>query len=313
MPDLSIVATMYRSAPYLPEFCRRATVAAADFADVEVVLVNDGSPDEAVDVALALRAADPRVVVVDLSRNFGHHKAMMTGLGHARGDLVFLLDCDLEESPEWLVPLEAERRRAGADVAYGRQAKRKGGLFERLSGAAFYRLLNALSPVPMPANVVTARVMSRRYVDALVRHRDREVFILGLWTIAGFAQVPVDVTKASKGQSTYSLARKLALLVDAVTSFSSRPLVYISCLGLGISAVSIAAACGLVAWRLTFGYFDPGWPSLIVSIWFLGGLTILSVGVIGLYVAKVFGEVKDRPYTVVRHVHGPGGDSEPRT
>ena len=300
--DLSIITTMYRSAPFVAEFHRRATAAAAAaaFGDCEVVFVNDGSPDDALAAAVAL--ADPRVVVVDLSRNFGHHKAMMTGLAHARGDLVFLIDCDLEESPEWLAEFHGEMRRTAADVVYGRQARRKGGWFERASGAAFYRLLNALADVPMPANVVTARLMTRRYVDALVAHRDREVFILGLWTIAGFDQVPVDVVKASKGHSTYSVARKVALLVNAVTSFSAKPLVLISAVGSAISAVSIVAAVGTVVARAAVR-FDAGWPSLIVSIWFLGGLTILCLGVIGLYLAKVFAEVKDRPYTVVRHVY----------
>ncbi len=303
--DLSIVTTLYRSSPYLAEFCRRATAAAdaAGFADVEVVLVNDGSPDDAADDALRLRAADPRIVLVDLSRNFGHHKAMMTGLAHAAGRLVFLIDCDLEESPEWLGPFHDRLRATGADVVFGQQATRKGGPFERWSGTLFYRGLNWLAEVPMPANAVVARLMTRRYVDALVAHRDREVYIDGLWVVTGFRQEPAAVVKAAKGRSTYTLTRKAALLANAVTSFSNKPLVLISYLGFAISAVSIVAAVVLVVLR-AFVRYDAGWPSLIVSIWFLGGLTILCLGVIGLYVAKIFSETKDRPYTVVRAVHG---------
>jgi putative glycosyltransferase len=302
--DLSIVTTLYRSSPYVREFHRRAsTAAAAALADCEFVFVNDGSPDDAADVAIALRRDDPRVVVVDLSRNFGHHKAMMTGLAHARGRLVFLIDCDLEEAPEWLGRFHHHMQGSGADVVFGQQARRRGGWFERASGTAFYRAMDRLSDQPMPPNQVVARLMTRRYVDALLAHRDHDLYIDGLWAATGFRQDAVAIEKLHKGTSSYSLPRKLALAVNAVTSFSSKPLVLISYLGVTISAVSIVAACGLVVGR-AFVRFDAGWPSLIVSIWFLGGLTILCLGVIGLYVAKIFTESKDRPYTIVRQVHG---------
>ena len=306
--DLSIVTTMYRSSPYLAEFHRRAAdaAAAAGLGDCELVFVNDGSPDDAVADTLKLRQADPRIVVVDLSRNFGHHKAMMTGLAHARGQLVFLIDCDLEESPEWLAPFHDHLRSSGADVVFGQQSRRRGGWFERVSGAAFYKAMDKLSDQPMPANAVVARLMTRRYVDALLAHRDHDLYIDGLWAATGFRQDAVPVEKSHKGSSSYSLPRKLALAVNAVTSFSSKPLVLISYLGFTISAVSIVAALGLVVGR-AFKPFDAGWPSLIVSIWFLGGLTILCLGVIGLYVAKIFTESKDRPYTIVRQVHGREG------
>ena len=169
---LSVVATLYRSAPYLREFCARAAAAAERVSpDFEIVLVNDGSPDDALAVALDIRAADPRVRVVDLSRNFGHHPAILTGLRHARGDEVFLIDCDLEEAPEWVEAFAAVRRAdPDADVVYGVQRVRRGGAFDRLAGAAFYRLFNMLSADKLPPNLVTARLMSRRFVRALLRH-----------------------------------------------------------------------------------------------------------------------------------------------
>ena len=194
-------------------------------------------------------------------------------------------------------------------MVYGQQATRKGGWFERISGDLFYRLLNWLSPEPMPRNPVMARLMTRRYVDSLTQHRDRELFFLGVLTIAGYEQVPVMVVKGSKGQTTYSLGRRISILVNAVTSFSNKPLVFIFYFGTLVSLLSLGGAAYLAIRWLFWGEYLVGWPSLIVSVWLLGGITIMSVGIIGVYLAKIFMEVKPRPYTVVRAVHR-SGDGE---
>jgi len=301
---LSIVATLYRSAPYIDEFCRRAAAAARHIApDYEIILFNDGSPDASLDVALAVLEQEPRLRIVDLARNFGHHKAMMTGLEHANGDLVFLIDSDLEEPPEALVAFAAEMERTQADVVYGVQPRRRGNVFERASGALYYALFNAVTSQRIPPNVITARLMTRRYVRALLSYRERELNIGALWAHAGFQQVPVVVEKSHKGSTTYDLRRKISHFVNSVTSFSATPLVFIFYLGVSISLFSGVFGTYLVIRRLFFGVLLQGWPSLIVSVWFLGGLTLLSVGVIGVYLAKVFSEVKQRPYTIVRAVY----------
>src|SRR5258708_35799823 len=150
------------------------TAAEAIADDVELVMVNDGSPDDSLDIALALHQADPRVVVVDLARNFGHHKALMTGLAHATGDLVFLIDSDLEEQPEDLAQLYRRFQQGECDVAYGILETRRGGFFERMPVALFFTLLKVLGDHPVPRNAFTARLMTRDYVRALLRHRDRE-------------------------------------------------------------------------------------------------------------------------------------------
>ena len=149
------------------------------------MLVNDGSPDDSLERAVALHERDPRVRVIDLSRNFGHHKAMMTGLAHARGDLVWLLDSDLEEDPELLQPFHQTLSESQADVVYGVQSERKGGAVERLSGAVFFLAFNLLSEQPIPRNVVTARLMTGRYVRSLVAHEERGTMIAGLWAATG--------------------------------------------------------------------------------------------------------------------------------
>jgi len=302
--DLSIVTTLYYSAPYLQEFYERACAAAEKVtSDYEIVFVNDGSPDESLEVVLGLCEKDERVRVIDLSRNFGHHRAIMTGLAHARGELVFLIDCDLEEEPEFLGTFHSRLKEAGADVVYGVQQTRKGGLFERLSGKLFYWTVNLLSGYAVPANLITVRLMTRRYVQSLIEHRDREIFLAGLWAITGYKQVPITVKKHDKGHSTYSFTHKISTLVNAITSSSAKPLVFIFYLGCVIVALSSTAALYLVVRRLFFGEMLAGWPSLIVSIWLLGGLTIFCLGLIGFYISKIFLETKERPYTIIREIH----------
>jgi putative glycosyltransferase len=303
---LSIVATLYRSAPHLAEFHRRAGAAAREVAgdDYEIVLVNDGSPDDSLALAVRLAEADPHVVVVDLSRNFGHHKAMMTGLEHAVGERVFLIDSDLEEEPEWLPGFARAMDEEQVDVVYGRQEERKGGWFERWSGEAYYTVLNWLTEVRHPRNIVTARLMTRRYVDALLRFRERELVISFLWVITGFQQSEKVVRKHMASETTYGLRRKITHAVNAVTSFSEAPLRMIFYIGMTIFTLSLLYALNLVVKRLFYAEVVDGWTSVMVSIWVLGGLVISFVGIIGIYLSKIFSETKQRPYTIVREVHG---------
>ncbi|MFI4941766.1 MAG: glycosyltransferase family 2 protein [Burkholderiales bacterium] len=302
--QLSVVSTLYRSAPHLTEFYDRVSREAERItSDHEIVLVNDGSPDRSLALALEIQAHDDRIRVVDLSRNFGHHKAMMTGLSYAHGELVFLIDSDLEEEPELLGRFHRELQVTGADVVFGVQEGRRGNLAERLSGRIFFWAFNLLSNDRLPANLVTVRLMTSRYVRSLLEHREHETIIAGLWAITGYQQVPLSVKKASSSETTYDLRRKLVLLVNSVTSFSDRPLVFIFYLGVAILALSSLAASYLVIRRVFFGVLLGGWPSLIVSVWMLGGLTLFCLGIVAIYLSKVFKETKGRPYTIVRQVY----------
>jgi putative glycosyltransferase len=302
---LSIVATLYHSAPHLREFHRRAS-AVAGFAgdDYEIVLVNDGSPDDSLALAVSIANSDKHVVVVDLSRNFGHHKAMMTGLKYASGDLVFLIDSDLEEEPEWLVPFSDQLTQENCDVVYGVQAQRKGNFFERWSGQIFYRLFRFLSGLNLPDNITVARLMTRRYVDALVSHGEYEIFMAGLWIITGFDQRPHTVKKHSTSKTTYSLRRKISQLVDSIVSFSNTPLVGIFTIGCIIFALSGVYTALLVANWLFLSRPPTGYTSLIASVWLLGGMIIAFIGIVGIYLSKIYSETKRRPYTIVRRVYG---------
>lgn len=301
---ISIVSTLYRSSATLDEFFRRAGTAAERIThDVEFVLVNDGSPDDSLERALKLLAADPRVVVVDLARNFGHHKAMMTGLAHATGDLVFLIDCDLEEEPELLHRFHEEMVRTGSEVVYGVQSARRGGLFERITGAVFFSIVSHLSDEPLPRNVVTARLMAKDYVAALVQHQDREFAIAHLWLITGFRQTSLVVRKHSRSPTTYSIRRRLDMAIKHVTTTSTRILRYILYSGLIISGISLFIILYYILRYTLGGVGVDGFTSIIVSVWFFGGLLTLISGVIGIYIANILSEAKRRPYTIIRKVH----------
>lgn len=301
---ISIVTTLYRSAPYVEEFHRRATEAARKITnDVELIMVNDGSPDESLDIALRVQGSNPNVVVVDLSRNFGHHKAIMTGLAYASGDLVFLIDSDLEEQPEELARFYQRFCQGDCDVVYGVQQKRRGGLLERVSGAAFFALVDTLSDRPLPRNLVTSRLMTAAYVKALVRHRDREFVISDLWAVTGFRQIPMTVAKLAGSPSTYSIWRRVDLAVKHLTTSSTRLLYLVFYTGLSIFLTSVGVVIYFLLRYLTNGIGVSGFTSQIISLWFLGGLITLILGILGIYMAGILAETKRRPYTVVRAVH----------
>lgn len=302
---LSIVATLYKSSAYLEEFHARVSKAASSItADYEIVLVNDGSPDDSLAKAIALSATDSHVVVVDLSRNFGHHKAMMTGLMHTKGAHVFLIDCDLEEPPELLSEFwVAAMADPATDVFYGVQRARKGNAFERISGGLYYTVFNALSAIKIEKNMSVVRIMTRRYVDHLIQHREHELVFVGLAALTGYQQKSIPFDKSSKGESAYTLMRKIDMVANSVVAFSNRPLVLIFYLGIAVTAMALLVVLYTLSSYLLYGGAVSGYTSLIVSLWVLGGLILSSLGVIGIYLAKMFNEVKDRPYTIVRAIH----------
>ena len=302
---LSIVATLYQSAPHIHEFHQRASAVAQELVDddYEIILVNDGSPDNSLDLAIQLAENDGHLVVVDLSRNFGHHKAMLTGLSHAKGGRVFLIDSDLEEEPEWLLKFERQIERDSCDVVYGVQSKRKGGWFERLSGWLFYKIFNILTDTKVPANMVTARLMTRRYLDALLLHEERALSIGGLYVITGFQQSPATVQKHNRSESTYSFGHKMAVMIDSVTSFSNKPLISIFYIGLIILLVAgVNVAYQIFNWAF-YASVPSGYTSVMASIWLLGGLIIMLIGIVGIYLSKVFTETKQRPTSIVRQIY----------
>ena len=303
--NLSIVTTLYNSSRYVLEFHRRISAAAQRLtSDFELVFVNDGSPDDSLAVAQRLCLADPRVKVIDLSRNYGHHRAMMSGIRHAVGARVFLIDVDLEELPEALTEfwacMEADPE---VDVVVGQLEAKTVPLLKRMTSDTFYKVFNALSPTKISDRDIVSRIMNRAYVDALCDYGEREIFFPAVWVDVGFRQRRIVATKTYDGHSTYTLRKKVVMAVDAITSFSSSPLVYIFYLGLFFSVGAALFIAYLVTRKILGGHVFLGWTSLMAVLFFIGGIIIFSIGVVGIYVSKIFMEVKGRPQTLVRRVY----------
>lgn len=306
-PSISIVSTMYRSRPFLERFLAECLEALQSIGNpsFEIVLVNDGSPDDSLDYAVNARNALPELVVVDLSRNFGHHYAMQAGLQQARGERIFLIDSDLEVSPLTLVDFKAKQDATGADVVYGYQEARKGGLFEKTSGGLFYTAFNLLSDTKIPPNLATERIMTRRYVDALLRLGDHNLFMAGMMSWAGFTQIGMPLQKKQRdGESTYTLLRRVKLMVNAVSSFSVLPLTWLFNIGISITLISFLFLAYLLGRKIFFDDTMIGYTSLMGLMALSLGITTTSMGLIGIYLGKVFSQVQNRPTYIIKDIYG---------
>jgi len=300
---LSIVTSLYNSALELEEFYQRSKQVCLRIAPEshEIILVNDGSPDSSLAIALGLRKKDNCVRVINLSKNHGHHKALMIGLRAADADLIYVLDSDLEESPEWCDLFKNELEKYKVDLVFGYQGKRRGRGTERLAGRLFYSIFNLLAGVRIHPNQTVARLMTDEYRRTLIAYGETDVFFAGLCELAGFSQLPYRVAKGSRSQTTYSFSRKVGMVLASITSFSSKPLIIMFYAGLIVSIVSMISCFSLfLVWLMKISPVS-GWVSLMLSIWLIGGLLMLFLGVIGVYLAKVFDEVKKRPYATIRH------------
>jgi putative glycosyltransferase len=302
---ISIVSTLYYSQDYLQEFCDRCVASVQKLtSNFELILVNDGSPDQSLSKALELQKKYPSITVVDLSRNFGHHRAIMTGLKHAIGDYVFLIDSDLEESPELLDQFFAEMQSKGdLDVVYGLQTKRKGTWFERISGIFFYRVLCSLTSVEYPADTFTARLMTKRYVSSVLSYQEKELDIWGVFVLTGYNQNGIVATKGFKGKSSYSLYKKIRMAIEIITNLSHRPLYFTFLLGVIATIISLVIIASLLYQKFINNIDVEGWTSILASVWLLGGLILLVLGVIGIYLSKIFLEIKNRPMTITKKVY----------
>lgn len=301
---LSIVSTLFQSEATIEEFVKRVRLAAQHFGgSYEIILVNDGSPDGSREIVLRLAQQQDDIVLIDLSRNFGQHEALFAGIQHARGELVFTIDADLEEDPAWLEPLYTKLQEDNADLVCGVQHKRKGGILERFTGACFYLIFNKLSRTEVLPNATVARVFTKRFAQVLKTYDERTIFLPGLFAYSGFKQSSIKLHKQSSNPTSYSLNRRFSLAINAITSFSSRPLQYIFAVGVFIVFLVISASIGLgISWGL-WGTHPNIATITLLSVWFFGGLIISAIGLLGFYLARVFDEVKRRPKTIIREIH----------
>jgi dolichol-phosphate mannosyltransferase len=312
---LSVVVPVFNEAAGLDALHQRLTSTLRPTGvPYEIVLVDDGSRDGSWERMADLAERDPHLVLVRLSRNFGHQIAITAGLDHASGEAVVVMDADLQDPPE-VVPRMLERWRAGYDVIYGRREKRLGeGLFKRATAAVFYRLVRRLTAVDIPADTGDFRLMSRRAVEALRSLQERNRFVRGMVAWVGFRQTAVDYVREARhaGETKYPLGKMVRFAADAIFSFSHVPLRLATGLGLTASTVAFGYAVYAILARVLGWPTVQGWASLMVAIIFLGGVQLVSLGIIGEYIGRVYDEVKARPlYLTQAVVRGDGAAPRP--
>jgi glycosyltransferase involved in cell wall biosynthesis len=307
--ELSIVAPVHNEGSGLDEFFARLVAALEPLGmTYEIICVDDGSTDDSLERLLAFRARIPNLRVIILSRNFGKDIALSAGLDHAMGAAVIPIDSDLQDPPELIAPMVA-RWREGYDVVYATRANRDGeGFVKRLTARYFYRVFDRITDVPIPRDTGDFRLIDRRVVDVLVRLPERTRFMKGLFAWVGFRQTALmfDRPARSSGSSKWSYWRLWNFALDAITSFSSLPLKVWSYLGLVISLFAFLYALFLAGLKIISGIDVPGYASIMVAVLFFGGVQLITLGVIGEYLARMYNEVKGRPLYLVRDRWGFG-------
>ncbi|HWP35535.1 MAG TPA: glycosyltransferase family 2 protein, partial [Thermodesulfobacteriota bacterium] len=307
---------MYNEAPNVDRFFERLVPVLERLGlSYEIVCVDDGSRDGTLERLLAHRRRNPAIKVLELARNFGKEIALSAGLEHACGAAVVPIDADLQDPPE-LIPELVARWREGYEVVYAIRRSRRGeSWLKRVTADAFYRVLDRLAEFPVPRNTGDFRLLDRRVVEALRRLPERTRFMKGLFAWVGFRQTAVvyDREPRHAGRTTWSYWRLWNLALEGITSFSSAPLKLASYAGLGLSLLAFFYAAFLVARTLLYGADVPGYASLMVVILFLGGVQLVTLGILGEYLGRVFIEVKGRPLYLIRETYGlePAGCEAP--
>jgi glycosyltransferase involved in cell wall biosynthesis len=301
---VSIVVPCFNEEAVLPELHRRLIAVLEQVEDMgfELVYANDGSSDHTSEILRELQASDPRVRVISLSRNFGHQIAVTAGLENASGDAVVIIDADLQDPPE-VIPEMIARWRDGYQVVYGLRAERAGETtFKIWTAKVFYRLINHLSEIEIPLDVGDFRLLDRKAVQALLSMPERDRFLRGMVSWIGLKQVGVIYDRAPRraGESKYPLMKMLRFAVDSVISFSFAPLRLAIWLGFAALAASIAGIIYALAIRLYTTDWVRGWTSIFTAVLFLGGVQLITLGIVGEYVGRIYAEVKLRPLYVVR-------------
>ena len=304
---LSIVAPCYNEESGLEEFVRRTKAVCVDLAcEYEIILVNDGSQDQTLTRATEIASQDSAIQVINLLRNFGHQAAVTAGIDLATGDAVVLIDSDLQDPPEVITEM-VDVWKNGADVAYGQRRSREGETtFKLFTAKLFYRILKGLTRSPIPEDTGDFRLMDRQVVQALRNMRERHRFIRGMVSWIGGKQIAVPYDRKARfaGETKYPFRKMLSFAVDAITSFSIVPLRLVTYLALTVIGLTIVAAIGVVVVKLIYpDYFIPGYPSIIITVVFFGGVQLLALGIIGEYMGRMYETTKARPIYIVEQVY----------
>ena len=316
MTALSIVVPCFDEEACLPVLHQRLSAAArtAVGEDYEIVLINDGSRDGTWPIMQGLAAEDPRLVAVNLSRNHGHQLALTAGLDLCRGDVVLVIDADLQDPPELLPEMIATMRREQADVVYGVRKSRAGETaFKRATAHGFYRLLSRATEVEIPVDTGDFRLISRRALNALLAMPEQARFIRGMVAWIGFKQVPLPYNRDQRfaGETKYPLRKMIRFAFDALTGFSSAPLKLASHAGLWLSAGSVIIVLYILLGWLS-GRSVPGWTSLMLVVVVLGAIQMFVLALMGEYLGRLYNQAKNRPLYIIQEIAGRTGDQPAR-
>ena len=276
----------------------------------EIIFVNDGSTDDSLELLVGIQSRDPRVIVIDFARNFGHQLAVTAGLDASTGDAVIVMDSDMQDPPEVAVELIG-RWEEGFDVVYAQRRTRKDSAFKRLTASVFYKVLRRVAEIDIPPNTGDFRLMDRRVVDEVNKYREHDRFLRGMVSHVGFRQVAVQFDRDERfsGTSGYPLRKMMKFAADGILGFSTFPLTLISRIGYTAAALSVIG----VAYAIFMKLFVPaavveGWTFIVSSVLFMGGLQLIMLGILGGYIGRIYKEVQNRPLYGVRQVHGGSAD-----
>jgi dolichol-phosphate mannosyltransferase len=280
----------------------RAVLAQLQLEHYEFIFIDDGSSDASLHNIEALRAQDPKVHYLQFSRNFGHQHALKAGLDHARGAAVISLDADLQHPPALIADM-LHHWRNGAEIVYTRrQDKQNVGFFKKMSAKAFYWLANRLSEVPIEEGTADFRLLDRKVVDAIKSFKESHLFLRGLIPTLGFKQVALDYEAAARhsGQSKYSFGKMLRFAINGITSSSAKPLYFSIYLGLFFAFLAFVYGCYAIYIAVFTNAAITGWTSLIASVLFIGGIQMILIGIVGIYLGKLFVQSKQRPTYIIK-------------
>jgi dolichol-phosphate mannosyltransferase len=306
-PTLSVVAPVFNEEAILHELYRRLReVLDGAGLDWELVLINDGSRDRSLEIMRELNAADPRVRVVSFARNFGHQVAITAGADYAQGQAVCIIDADLQDPPEVILDLLAKWRE-GYEVIYAVRSEREGETwFKEFTAKAFYRIIYRITDINIPMDTGDFRLMDRKVVEALRTMREKHRFMRGMSVWVGFKQTGVHYKRAARfaGETKYPLKKMLKFALDGITSFSYFPLQLATYIGFAAAALAVVGIILTIILRLTGSHAFEGQASTLVAVLFLGGVQLISVGIIGEYLGRIYDEVKGRPLYIVGEALG---------
>ncbi len=306
-PRYSIVAPVFNEEQIIEELHRRMTEAMDTLDEpYELVLVNDGSHDRSLELMLKLRETDPRVKIINFSRNFGHQVAITAGLDYAQGDAVIIIDADLQDPPEVVLQL-IEKWKEGYEVVYAMREERKGeSWFKETTAKLFYRLIIRITDIDIPPDTGDFRLADRKAVQAMRTLRERHRFMRGLSVWTGFRQTGVRYVRAERfaGETKYPLRKMVRFALDGITSFSYLPLQFATYFGFAIATLSLVGIAAVIFLRLYGHQALLGQATTLVSVLFLGGIQLIFLGIIGEYLGRIYDEVKARPLYVVSDTWG---------